>query len=167
MIDLDTVETTRPEVAAALRELESRSGKLTPEKVFEAAEEKSSALHRFFEWNRETGWKKYNLEVAASLLRVVKYQIVTTNNGVVRAPVYVRDPKLKPEESGYVALRKVTAGSETAHQIVLRECEAAATHLRRAAAIASVLGFSEEIESMVAGVLRIEKEIEADMKQAA
>ena len=131
MIDIKDVN--KPEVAQALRDLENRGGKLTADIVLEAAKSKSSPLHGCgFEWDQTEAARKFNLEVARSLIRTVKYKIVTEDHGTIQVPVYVRDPKAEPAAQGYVALQRIIAKTPDAHAVVIAECEAAAAHLRRA-----------------------------------
>lgn len=50
-------------------------GKLTPDIVLEEARNKSSVLHRFFEWNERTAASKFRIEQARLLLRIITVQI--------------------------------------------------------------------------------------------
>lgn len=146
-------ETSRPIVAAALRTLEDEAGKISPEIVFEAAKPKNHPLHDYFEWDKSEAARKYNLDIARSLIRTVVYKRVESAPVMVRpAPVYVRDPEVEPATQGYVALRSVVANSPSAYAIVLSEIERIVAALGRAQAIASEIGFADDVAELVSRV---------------
>ena len=151
MVNID--ETSRPIVAEALRALEDDAGKLTAIAVFEAAKDKASPLHDFFEWDKTTAWEAHNLEIARSLIRTVVYKRVVSENVTMRpVPVYVRDPACEPAAQGYVSLRNVVANSPSAYAIVLNEIERVTAALSRAQAIAGEIGFLDDVNDLISRV---------------
>jgi hypothetical protein len=165
MIDLDNTEISKPAIAAALRELESENGTLTAEIVYAAARSPNHALHGCgFVWNQKEAAHKYNLEVARSLIRTVKYQIMTSDHGVIKAPVYVRDPGAPSAVQGYVALRRVVARGPDAFAIVHNEIELALSHMGRAMAVAIALGFADVLGKLIKQTRSFKIRIESEMK---
>ena len=172
MINLDKMEISKPEIAAALRELENKNGQLTPEAVLQAARSSNSPLHNCgFEWNKEAAAHKYNVEVARSLICTVRYRIETSDHGVIKAPVYVRDPHAEHASQGYVALREIVQRGPDAHVIVANEVEQALSHLGRALSVGIALGFNDEIGKLIASAekfkLRVEREAETSQGRVA
>jgi hypothetical protein len=168
-MNFDKSETSRPEVAAALRELEDRNGRLTPEIVFEAAKEKAHALHKFFDWNKASAAEKYNLIVARDLIRTVVYTRVIDDHGAViprSAPAYVRDPAASPAEQGYIALRKIIANSPSARQIMLAEIARVEAHLARALAVAEAIGFADQVNDVIERVVKLKAQVEREPEPA-
>lgn len=150
---LDIEKANNPAVAKALRDLENRSGQLTPEKVFRAAKDSKSVLHQFFQWDKSQAWHSYNIERARKLLASVTYKVHTEDHGTIRVPAYVRDPRIEPAKQGYMSMRELIAPSKLAHDVVINECDQAAGHLRRALAVALTLGYADVLQQIIGSIL--------------
>lgn len=87
---------TTPKRAELRRELDAiaktRAG-LTPKSVLQAAKNKSSILHKFFEWDDTEAARLYREKQAAGLIRTVTASITTPEHREieVRAFINVRD----------------------------------------------------------------------------
>lgn len=137
------------EVKAALAEIETKLGTLTPEVVVDAAKDPDSILHEYFEWDNKVAGAAYRIEQARALIRRVKVEVVT-ETVTVRAPAYVRDPRVPRKETGYVSLKRVSHDEDLSRKACLREFEAAGAHLKRARDIAAALDLAEEFQDMLA-----------------
>lgn len=73
-------------IGDALSKISDKAGgKLTPSAVVDAARDKKSALHPFFEWDDVTAAEAYRLDQARSLIRVVRVEDETASEGSSRA----------------------------------------------------------------------------------
>ena len=167
MVNLDDAEINQPEIAEALRSLENECGCLTPDAVFDAAKSANHPLHRFFEWDHDRGWRAHNLAVARSLISNVRYKIVTEDRGIVRSPVYVKDPAVQRDAQGYVALRTVVKRGPDAHSILAAEIDQAMSHLRRALAVGIAVGFADRLGNLIDLTTSVRSEIEVVISKAA
>jgi hypothetical protein len=104
-----------------IKKLESRSGKLTPLQVLEAARPEESPLHDFFEWDDSAAAEAYRIDQARELIRRVRIE-VTYEETTIRTVQYVRDNTRKAEETGYVNVLKPKGNS--AREIFNREWSA-------------------------------------------
>jgi len=168
MIDLDNMKLNKPEIAAALRAIESAEGKITPRAVYEAGKSTDSPLHDLFIWDPAKAVDTVNLAIARQIIATVKYKIVTVSHGTVRAPVYVRDPDATQREQGYVALRTVVQKGPDAFEIVAREIETAQSHIARALAVGIALGLGDELNRLIDTINAVKQIVtEAAEKRAA
>ena len=104
-----------------IRKLESRAGKLTPQKVLDAAMPENSPLHEFFEWDDTVAAESYRMDQARELIRRVRIEI-TYEETTIRTVQYVHDRTLKSKESGYINVTKPKGSS--ARKVVTSEWEA-------------------------------------------
>ena len=81
----------REDVVAALAELESSGGRLTPNGVVEAARDAASPLHYHFEWDDSVAAEQHRLDQARRLITSVYYE-VRHSTIVLACPTYIRDP---------------------------------------------------------------------------
>lgn len=59
-------------------------GKFTPMEVLEKAKDKTTELHKCFEWNDSIAAEKYRLEQAKNIIRMLVYEKETKEQQVVR-----------------------------------------------------------------------------------
>jgi hypothetical protein len=104
-----------------IESLETRSGKITPADIIEAARPEDSPIHDCFEWDDTAAAAAWRMEQARDLIRRVKIEIQYEET-TIRTVKYVRDTTAKPEESRYANLMK--ARKTTARDIVMAEWEA-------------------------------------------
>ena len=150
----------REVIAARLRELEDRHGRVTADIILKDASAKSSPLHNRcgFIWNKDEAAHKYNLDIARNVLATVEFKIVNTDFGhrvPHSIPGYVRDPHKKPGEQGYINVERIKARSDDARKVTLAEIDAALSHLQRAQALGIALGFSDEVGDLLVQVERV------------
>ena len=89
--------------------LKAKDGLLMPEKVVEFAEKNpESALHSAFEWDDSEAARRYRLEQARQLIRVLVY-IEDCPEGKVEVRTYVSLPSDRMENGGYRKMEAVLA----------------------------------------------------------
>jgi len=89
------LKTDVTEIAVALRDLESKAGKLLPADVVEAARDPMSPLHGQFEWDDSAAAEAYRLQQAGDLIRRVKITL-TVEDKPVRVVRYVSTQQEAP-----------------------------------------------------------------------
>lgn len=138
-----------PEVIAEIKALEA-NGRITPEGVYDwAKKNQESALYRALDehhcWDNKQAAYLYGINVVRGLIRSVRYVEHEVKTEVIRVPYYVRDPEKDPNEQGYVSIQKLRTEEDNAREVILREFRYADAALKRALAVASVLGLEEEV----------------------
>lgn len=139
---------TKPEVVAALAELEDATGRLTPEQVVDAAEDEGSALHQFFEWDDSEAARQHRLHQARRLIRSVEV-VLRVSRKTVSCIAYIRDPSVDGREQGYRATREVAKDDNDSHEALAYAFSAAAAHLRRARDLAKVFRKEREFADLL------------------
>lgn len=139
----------RPDVTAALRELDRKhGGKLTPKIVVdEARRTKGSALWKMFTWDVKRAAEAHWYYTARHLIDSIKVDIVT-EHFTIKAPVYVRDPSVPSHEQGFISVAKLRSDIDLSREAVINEFARAAAALTRAKAVSLALGLADEIEAI-------------------
>lgn len=130
---------------ARLRTLEQR-GTLTPDAVVADAEKTTSPLHGLFEWDDAVAAREHRLDQARQIIREVLVTVRTTVT-TVHVQRYVPDPDRRREQ-GYVTLDP-PPDEAVQRRIVIAECNRALGVMRRAVAIAEVLGMARDANATV------------------
>lgn len=137
-----------------IKDLETRAGKLKPEKVLDAAEPEDSPIHDCFDWDDATAAHSHRLEQARTLIRRVHIEI-TYEESKVRVVRYVRDPSKSSDKPGYVNVTRPKGN--VARRVFEREWEAVIAMAERAAGItkakAEELEDGEALVSQAEGIL--------------
>ena len=150
---------SRADVEAALQELAKKHrGRLTPELVVDAAKDKSSPLHGYFDWNVKEAAYKHWLYQARKLIMSVRVEVTTTQFRV-KAPAYVRDPSIPGGTQGFASLARLRSDDDLARDAVVMEFSRAAAALARAKAVAVALGLADEIEELRGRVLALAERV--------
>jgi hypothetical protein len=121
----------------------------TPEGVFEAAKVSSSPLHPYFEWNKDAGWRKHNLELARGLISKVYYKVwVPDEQKPVIAPYYVKD-SATPNQQGYEPVNALAAQGAKKYQTLLTELRSCRSWAIRVSALAKATKVEVDFDSIV------------------
>jgi len=145
-------------VQNALQDLRDRYGRVTPNAVVKAAKRPKHVLHREFIWDDRRAAGEQRLDRARELIsRYVSVTIVHHSHKVV-APYYVRDPKLPPDQQGYIALTVAALDRASAQTIMRTELDRCAAVIERARSVVTVLdekqpGLSAALENLLAEVI--------------
>lgn len=89
-------------IGAELVRIEKRDGVLTAASVFEAGKSRSSALHRYFIWDKNAAWIEANLARARAIIRNVRVEYRVPES---KEPVTVRSFQFVPSRDGYQSTR--------------------------------------------------------------
>lgn len=139
----------QPAVRERLQAIADRNGgRLTPQAVVEDARDESSPLNALFEWNVSKGFEKYLMDRARAVIRSVRIEVVR-HEVAHKTPLFVRDPSAGPREQGYVSMRRLRTDADMARERVVAEFAAAGAALKRARAIAAVLGIGDEVDGVI------------------
>lgn len=134
-------------VAAELRRIQDKQGRITPEIVVTAAEKPKSPLHHLFEWDDTVAGHKYRIEQAREVIRSVKLT-VTYETKTVFVPAYIRDPGAEPAAQGYVTITALTSEKDLARTAVKNEFGQAKAALMRAENIAEYLNVRKQVTAI-------------------
>jgi hypothetical protein len=134
-------------VAQELAKLEDRSGRITPEQVVEVARDPSSPLHPLFVWDDGEAAEKYRLDQARGVIRSCRVEL-RIEKKIVKSVAYVHAPA-PDSNSGYRHVSKVASDPQDAREVLVREFSLAASVLRRAREIASVIGLESKVDAMI------------------
>jgi hypothetical protein len=108
-------------VATIRTELEqirdAHDGQIPPEAVVAFATNKNTALHAEFEWDNTEAAHQFRLEQARRIIRL-NINIVPTENGNVRVPMYVSLVSDRKNGSGYRTLNDVMSDEDMREQFL-------------------------------------------------
>lgn len=152
-------ETRRMRIAAALRELQDKYNRITPEIVVEAASNPANPLNGEFEWDDRKAAYKQRLDRARKLITYITVVVVHKNEKMI-VPYYVRDPAAPPKRQGYVSLGSSSLKREDARTIMLAEFDRCEASIKRARGVTGVLdkrfpGLDEQLEKLLARILEM------------
>jgi hypothetical protein len=156
-VHVDAEELPRISVSKAARlavvDLEKR-GRLTPRDLVDAARDPSSPLHSEFEWDDGKAADDWRIEQARRLIRSVKV-MVDEETVTIALPRYVRDTARENDEQGYVTVEQIRREPQNAAALLRYEFGRAATHCRRALAIAEAVGIKDDAAKVLASIERL------------
>jgi vacuolar-type H+-ATPase catalytic subunit A/Vma1 len=150
-----------------IRTLADEHGYIEPSRVVEVARDPGNPLHDEFEWDIQRAAEEQWIEQARRLIRLVRVEI-TVEHREIRAVGYVVDPDRPPKSHRYVDLTMVALDRNRAQQIIIDEMSRITAAVRRAQAIATVLGLEDELDRLldnVRAVIAAAEQAEAKMKR--
>ena len=130
----------------------NNGGVLRPFDVVQDARQPDSPLHELFEWDVEEAAQEHWMHTARRIIASVKVNI-TTETIVLKAPAYVRDPRLQGKEQGYLETSKLRTEHEIAKEVLAGEVQNVISALRRARNVAAALDMESEIDRLMEGFL--------------
>lgn len=126
-------------------------GYIEPSAVVEAARDPKSPIHDEFEWDVHKAAQAHWLDTARQLIRFVRLE-TTTEPSKPMAPFYVIDPARPARSQRYVELNRAARDSEVAARVLADEVDRIVQAIRRAQAVAGVLGLSERLADLLDNV---------------
>lgn len=123
-------------------------GVLRPMDVVQDARQPDSPLHELFQWDVEEAALEHWMHTARRIIATVKVNI-TTETIVLKAPAYVRDPRLHGREQGYLETIKIRTEHEIAKEVLAGEVQNVISALRRARNLAAALDMESEIDRLM------------------
>lgn len=150
-----------------IRTLADARGYIEPARLIEVAREPDNLLHDEFEWDVRRAAEEQWIEQARRLIRLVRVEF-TVEHREIRAVGFVVDPDRPPKSRRYVDISMVARNRAQAHQIILDEMSRITAAVRRAQAIAMVLGLEDELDRLldnVRVVIAAAEQAEAKLKK--
>lgn len=144
--------------AAAVQALEDRFGRVTPEKLIEAARDKKHPLHDDFEWDDKKAAHQHRLYLARDIIASVRVMI-THSTKTISSVGYVRDPNAAPSEQGYVNVSRLRSEKDNAIDAVLSEVSRIQSLLERARELAIGLDLEDEFEAAMSAASNLENRL--------
>lgn len=137
-------------IATRLQRIAARNrGLLTPAAVVKDARNKSSPLHKLFEWNDSVAAHKYRLIQARKLIVTVQVPVHIVPEAV-RISVYTKDPRIPGNKQGYCSVMSLRDADQAVRLEALKGAmERVLGNLRQAAALAKVLDLQAEFNILL------------------
>jgi hypothetical protein len=142
-----------PEKEAAIRVL-AVDGYIEPRDVIARARNPSHILHDEFRWDLQEAAEHDWLETAKRLIRAVKIEVIVQEQRI-RAVGYVSDPNRSPKSKRYVDITVAAQHRAMAQQVMLAEMERITASIKRAQAMADVLGLRHQLDALLENVLGV------------
>lgn len=137
--------------AAILAIADQNGGRLTPDQVVAQARHPDSPLHGLFQWDDEAAAEAHRIQQARGVIKAVRVT-VETHERTVTTCHFIRDPTEAPKEQGYVSVLRLRRDGDAARDAVLAEFQRATAALRRARAMALVLGVEGDVDGLLNGL---------------
>lgn len=144
--------------AAAIRELEDRHGRVTPENLVAAARNPRHPLHSDFEWDDKKAAHQHRVSTARGIINSVR-TVQTIDHKTVSAVGYIRDPRLPADKPGYVSTVSLRTERDAAMEAITRELSNVQSAIERAREVAAVLDLSEELDAMLVSVTELRSRV--------
>ena len=141
----------RAAIEAEVKALISRNGTLTPNRVLEAAKDKRTALHKYFEWDDKKAGHAYRLEQARQLIRSVECEVTVYDRGV-RCVALVRTPNVPASRQSYSSVERLRENRADARAALEYEMDRAESYLNRCLVLAEVFKLKPEFERLVSSL---------------
>ena len=125
--------------------VESSGRVVKPEDVEEAARDPESPLHSLFEWDDGKAGYQWRIHTARRVIASV-HIVTRTETTLVTSVGYVRDPRLPPDEQGYVAVETVSSDADLAREALMKEFSRIESALDRARALSDVFGLHDDMK---------------------
>lgn len=131
-----------------LLKLQDNRGRITPQAVVDEASNPKHPLHNLFEWDDTEAARKYRLDQARELIRSVDVVIRNTKHEI-EVVAYVRDPKAKARDQGYVATMSVRNSPASTKAILLCELQRIEDLALRASSLSDAFGLKSDFTKLL------------------
>jgi hypothetical protein len=148
------------EQQAYIQTLADESGYIDPHRVLEEARDEDSPIHDQFEWDDSLAAEKQRLDMASSLIRMVRQRwIIEETTQFV--PVYVRDPERPPRSRRMATLTRIALEADLAQRTMMAELDRIIAAIHRARQVAAVLRLGPQLESLLSTVTLVRRKAAA------
>lgn len=121
---------------------------LTPNRLVEDARKKTHPAHDLFEWDNAVAGNAWRLQQARTI--ITEFEItVTVNKTEHTINEFVRDPRKKDNEQGYISVEEMKTDKSLAAEFIQREVGMASTYVEKARSYALVLGLESRIDYVI------------------
>jgi len=131
---------------------ENDEGYIEPQALINAGRDPGSPIHNQFTWDVDKAAQERWTEQARDLIRIVRMEI-TVERQIVVAPIYAVDPDRPSKSQRYIRLERAAMEEERALRILQDEIDRIASAIRRAQAVAAVLGLSARLDELLDHVM--------------
>lgn len=121
-------------------------GRLQPGAVVDAARDRKSALHPFFEWDNQIAAEAYRLDQARGLIRCIHVETNETDSGYARAYLSIKDA----EGQSYRAISDVLSSSDLQSRVLAAAERDLLAFERRYRDLGDICGLIRSIREQVA-----------------
>jgi hypothetical protein len=137
----------------------ANGGTITPEALVDAARDKESPLHEYFEWDDATAAHQYRLEQARRMIRACHVKEIIRKE-TLEIPYFVKDPAIDQNEPGYRETAKVATDEDFAQTMILREIISARGQLKRVSNFAKYVGVGSDVDDLIDRLDKIYRRVE-------
>ncbi len=124
--------------AEAIEKLEDKFGRVTPQKLVEAARDRNHPLHEDFDWDDKSAAHQHRLHTARIIIASVRIVTKDTTR-TISSPSYVRDPGRPSNEQGYISTVSLRDDKDASYEALLYETTRLQAQLERCREIAAAL----------------------------
>ncbi len=150
--------------AAALRELTTNKGELTPQRVVKAAADPESPLHKAFDWDDTKAGRKWRIHQARQLIKSIRV-VIETSEQTFKVPEYIRNPDKPAKKSGYIRTVTIATEETRAREALIAEFARAGSILTRARQFAKFFGMVADIDRLIDDVTTLRSKAEEHVSQ--
>lgn len=149
-------------VALRLKELEEKHGRLTPDLVVKDARDPKSPLHKNagFQWDLKRAALAHWIDHAREIIATIRIEIKTTTHSYSTV-AYTRDPRVPPNEQGYISIAKAIKDKKLSRDIIDLEIKQCLARLERVRELAAPLGQTGRVDQMILDLQGFARQIAA------
>lgn len=136
---------------AAIQKLEDRFGRVSAERLVEAASDRKHPLHNDFTWDNTKAGHQYRLHEARSIIVSIRFAINDVSKTISTA--YVRDPNAARNTQGYVAVSRLRSERDAAREALMNEETRLQSQLERMRELAAALNLVDELDAIIESVM--------------
>lgn len=131
-----------------------KNGRVTIDRLIDAARQKSHPLHNDFTWNDKEAGIICRREQAREIIASVRV-ITKTTKMSISSVGYVRDPRVSGNKQGYVSVATLRDDKDYAQEALDQEVDRVKSLLDRAREFADIVGLREELETALQSIMRL------------
>lgn len=151
-------------LAAELSRIEKKNGRLRADDVIKAASDPKNPLHKDPRWHWDNPSKaimEYRRSVARDMIASVRVEI-TYEDRVYTFPQWLRDPKARPQDQGYVAMSQVRRSKGYSEEALTQEAGVIMAAMRRYRDIATTLNAEKMVLKVISDFERAHQKLLAE-----
>lgn len=136
-----------------------RSGRITPERVWQAARDPQHVLHNEFEWNVKKAAEQQWCETASRLIREFKFTVIIEKKKYL-APYYVSDHRV--DYPAYVETARIARREDWAERQLQEELTRIEGAVKRARGLAAAFELQAHFERLLDNIIEIRRHLDDD-----
>lgn len=140
--------------ARCIKALEDKFGRITAEKLVEAARDRRHPMHEDFPWDDKQAAHERRVDIARRILNSTRVE-VTHSTKTISTVGYIRDPDADPGVQGYVNVTVLRTDREASEEALMAEVTRITSMYERARELAAALDLEDELETALQAALRL------------